>query len=304
MSTIDRIVFHFTGRAGNANSEAKCLCNLAFAHTQLRDYTAAHKSFTRAFASSDKAGNPYLKFQASEGLGAVSYLTGQFSNAVKHFQKALAVLDEIKQDTGIARERVREKLSDALEAEQKLARSQGTSSCNDGSGLGDVQAPHTLLSKRGRGALPPLDLAHSKGTARRREIVAGKHKDTSCDSELKAYVNTYREDDDNQSSNSSSEESVHVEPRLQAPPTPPETTPTQRSPREATPTQYVHEGSLAIGVDARELYTTHSVQGGRGRGRVKGQREIVPKATIHSEGADTQDAPTAHTQHSKVCIIV
>ncbi len=113
-----------TGKTTNHNSESKCLCNLAFAHTQLKHYQAAVESFTLALTKAKAAKNPYLQFQACEGLGAATFHLGQHTEAITNFNQALAVLDEIKQDTGIPRERVMEKLSDALEALQLQAHQQ------------------------------------------------------------------------------------------------------------------------------------------------------------------------------------
>ena len=117
-----------TGKIKNFNSEAKCLCNLAFAHTQLKDYPAASESFSNAFSKAQSADNHYLQFQATEGLGAVHYQLGEYNEAVKYFNQALAALDNIKQDTGMARERVMEKLSDAVEALQKQQQAQARKS--------------------------------------------------------------------------------------------------------------------------------------------------------------------------------
>ena len=117
-----------TGKTKNYNSEAKCLCNLAFAHTQLKDYRLAAESFSSALTKAQSARNPYMQFQACEGLGAANYHLDQCSEAITYFNLALEVLDEIKQDTGIARERVMEKLSDATEALQQKKSRRGTPS--------------------------------------------------------------------------------------------------------------------------------------------------------------------------------
>ena len=113
-----------TGKTKNFNSEAKCLCNLAFAYTQLKNYPSASESFKNALSSAKSADNHYLQFQATEGLGAVHYQLEEHNEAIKYFNHALVALDSIQQDTGIARERVMEKLSDALEALQKQRQDQ------------------------------------------------------------------------------------------------------------------------------------------------------------------------------------
>ena len=111
--------FHFTGRNTNHNSEAKCLCNLAVAEIHLGDYVAAKTSYLNAQKQAEAAGNLYLQFQASEGLGSLCIQTNRPKDAIHHLKQALKTLDEIKQDTGMARERVMEKLSDATEALHK-----------------------------------------------------------------------------------------------------------------------------------------------------------------------------------------
>ena len=106
------------GKTKNYNSEAKCLCNLAFAQTQLKDFPAAAESYSCALERAQSSRNPYLQFQACEGTGAAYYQMEQHGDAIRYFNQAILSLDEIKQDTGIARERVMEKLSDATEALQ------------------------------------------------------------------------------------------------------------------------------------------------------------------------------------------
>lgn len=103
-------------------AEAKCYCNLAFAYGQLKDFVAAAESFSLALTIAKSVGNLTLTFQALEGLGAVSFCTQQLSKAADYFQQALQVLAKIKDDTGMARERVMEKLSDVSMALQQKDR--------------------------------------------------------------------------------------------------------------------------------------------------------------------------------------
>ena len=126
------LILQCTGRANNFISEAKCLCNLAYAQTQLNNYSSSAESFTKALGRAGAANNPYLQFQSAEGLAASSYHLGQYNAAIKHFNLALTLLDQIGEDTGMARERVMEKLSDAREALQvlKQKRAQHSASLN------------------------------------------------------------------------------------------------------------------------------------------------------------------------------
>ena len=86
----------------------------------MKDYPESAKNFSNALAKAHKARNNYLQFQASEGLGAINYHMGRYGEAVSYFKQALEILNEIRQDTGIPRERVMEKLSDAEEALQMM----------------------------------------------------------------------------------------------------------------------------------------------------------------------------------------
>lgn len=72
------------------------------------------------------AENTYLQFQTCEGLGSTHQQLGRFGEAASYYQQALTILDQIGEDTGIARERVMEKLSQASEAlEEAKAKLQG-----------------------------------------------------------------------------------------------------------------------------------------------------------------------------------
>ena len=112
-------LFVHAGKLQSHSSEIKCLCNLAFAKSQLGDYSSSASSFTEALSRAQTAGDVCLQFQSCEGLGASHYRMNEYSKAVDSFTSALELLDKIEEDTGIARERVMEKLSDATEALQR-----------------------------------------------------------------------------------------------------------------------------------------------------------------------------------------
>ena len=97
----------------------KCLCNLAVAHAQLKDYGKAKEIFTGALEKATLANDHILQLQAHEGLGSVYYQMKKFPKAKESFHNALAVLQHIKYETGLARERIMEKISDVVEAEQQ-----------------------------------------------------------------------------------------------------------------------------------------------------------------------------------------
>ena len=97
----------------------KCLCNLAVAHAQLKDFGKAREIFTGALEKAILVNDHILQLQAHEGLGSVYYQMNKFPKAKESFHNALAVLQHIKYDTGLARERIMEKISDVVEAEQQ-----------------------------------------------------------------------------------------------------------------------------------------------------------------------------------------
>lgn len=145
----------------NHNSEIKCLCNLAFARSQLRDYSASASSFSEAFTKAQAVNNLHLQFQAREGEGACHYHMKLYSEAASSFNSALELLDQMEGDTGLARERVMEKLSDATEA---LGLSQGQASDplhSHGGNSGNIPSP--LVSSHSSTSSSPQSLHYSHG---------------------------------------------------------------------------------------------------------------------------------------------
>jgi len=107
--------FPETGKLGNHNSQSKCLCNLATAQLQLGQPEEAVVSFSNALAAAHKSCNIYLQLQACEGLGSIHIWWKKHGDAVGYLEQALMLLDSVPQDSGIARERIMEKLSGAQE---------------------------------------------------------------------------------------------------------------------------------------------------------------------------------------------
>ncbi|XP_019856666.1 PREDICTED: tetratricopeptide repeat protein 28-like [Amphimedon queenslandica] len=122
---VEGIMYHKTAASlynqlGQPVNEAKCLCNLALCQTQLQEYPLAHQSFTTALSLAQSETNNPLAFQALEGLGSLSYQTKNYEEARRCFNEALELLDSMRgEDTGLARERVMEKLSHVTETLQK-----------------------------------------------------------------------------------------------------------------------------------------------------------------------------------------
>lgn len=132
-------MFFGAGKVHNHNSESKSLCNLGYAQTQLNQLQEAAKTFSNALAKAYQAKNNFLQFQTCEGLGSINQQMGKYGDAVTCFQQALTILDQIREDTGIARERVMEKLSEASEALEKIKIKQGERENLDSESTGDEE---------------------------------------------------------------------------------------------------------------------------------------------------------------------
>lgn len=329
-----------------------------------------------------------LQFQASEGLGSLCIQTNYPKDAIHHLKQALKTLDEIKQDTGMARERVMEKLSDATEALQKgnsnhprstTISSEDESSEGDLPGLHESSGKHhptlpdpsseeqpsvlpdssllqsgennvstslsgksleivsslPLPAKKATASLPPIRSPkltltpakgvdgsategpsavgkvplHKKSTRRRRNVlgIVNEIPDT-YEQQLNAYVDSIKHDASPASSSdtnlSSGEEhsdhllgasvfSRHASKGYSR---------SQKSPLS------VGEGSLAIGPNARELYTTGTTvvekeHGKGGKPRIQVKTEIVPVGKEPCTQT-TQAEGRGQSQQSKVCLIL
>ena len=141
-------------------AEAKCLCNLAFAQTQVHDFKSATHSFSIALSKSEIIHNSVLQFQALEGLGSVCYHSNQLSKSISYFEQALRVLDEVGEETGMARERVMEKLSDVTEAQQ-------TNSNKDTSN----EVDHTII--------PSSSVVHKQARVKQRRTIDSRGRQNS-----------------------------------------------------------------------------------------------------------------------------
>lgn len=78
-------------------------------------HNLAINTYSEALLTAHCSRDKLLVIQASEGLGAVYFNTGQYNNAIENYKQALEVLDTVSSDTGLARERVMEKLSCVIE---------------------------------------------------------------------------------------------------------------------------------------------------------------------------------------------
>lgn len=329
---------------GNYNSESKSLCNLAFAQTQLHRLQKAIKSFSNALAKAHLAKNTYLQFQTCEGLGSTHNLMGRFGEAASYYQQALAILDRIGEDTGIARERVMEKLSEATEAlQQAQARRGGREVSSKGedpftskdfreSVLGEVEEQDrtplspkakkpSITERRGIKALPPIRATEAEKLSERpphKPIVPpststkGKERLPRIDSESnhsECFSQPDTESDVDAAANTSqgswSEELAAVRQMDKA-----------IELHSATPTARSHsvrQGSLALGPYARDNFTVLTTEEwGMGKGgkrkRLK-RSEIVPTSPscVSTNSSRTTAPPQVETtaqQQSRVCTIL
>lgn len=251
-------------------------------------------SFSNALALARLAENTYLQFQTCEGLGCVHHQMGRYGEAAGNFQQALAILDHIKEDTGIARERIMEKLSEVLEAP----------------GMGGDHTPlprwtswtaHTENAKQPsiterRGVkLAPIKQPHPHKQADSAKMQRDSDDNSDYSTQLQAYMDSYTQHGSQSSIELQS--TRHRDEQI--------ATPTSRHMDEqiATPTVQVREGSLAIGPNARENFTIQTIEEwskGKG-GKTQRQRrsEIVATSPGNSPAStQQQDTDTQAIQHT------
>ena len=233
----------------------------------------------------------------------------RFSDAEGTFTSALELLDNTEGDAETVRERVMKKLSDVREASQKSTRADPSPSSES------QRSPSHNESMEE--AAQESRVSSAEGREGKREATARSNTPQSQDSherELQAYeeaLNSSRgssealEGTSHHFTDNSSQRSrlEHSLPQGQS--------------GVMSPHLTVTEGSLAIGANARELYTVQQRRteaGGKGKRqktsciteivrRGEGGREQEP-----AEGEDdTDDSPQSHgaaTVHSKTCLIL
>ena len=241
------------------------------------------------------------------------YHMKQYTEAVGSFNSALELLDKIKEDTGIARERVMEKLSDTTEILQKSTKAsdQLSPASPECSQLPKSHSQANSISKS------PLDHSvektsqiSSKGPGKgKQRRTTETHRTSfqnqdSCDLEIQAYEETLISSDDSSDhelnasdDRNEHERTSHLEasgPGYQAHTAGAQQhTPTSISSHSSLlqgqgvnhPQSPVTEGSLAIGPNARDTYTIESSrvksEGKRRRSRgVKVLTEIVEREKV------------------------
>lgn len=99
--------------------EVKCLCNLGFAQAQVQEYSTSVNTFSVAVSKAKKLNNRLLIVQSLEGLGSALYHLKQYSESQLYFEKALTIVSANKKDdSGLAKERLMEKISDVVEIQK------------------------------------------------------------------------------------------------------------------------------------------------------------------------------------------
>ena len=280
---------------------------MAFAQTQVHDFISATHSFSIALSKSEIIHNSVLQFQALEGLGSVCFHSNQLSKSVSYFEQALRVLDEVGEGTGMARERVMEKLSDVAEAQQ-------TNNNKDTSNEVDHTTPSSsvvhkqarvkqrcTIDSRGRqnsasmlhppltpipllitphnvrfsegGVIPPIHDRHTPSIIVTSESpYNSRHRrhDDSYTQDLKAYINSYSDGSLHSStltSLTSDTSSTHLAHSVFG---------TNKvtssgmvgSSTSATPhSPDIPEGSLALGPNTKQLFTVEPLEDSTGRGK-------------------------------------
>lgn len=317
------IIFPIAGRLKRYQCEVKCLCNLAFAQSQLEDYTLSSTTFSEALDKARTIEDAYLQFQACEGLGVCHYHLNQHSTAVESFNNALQLLDTIKDDTGIARERVMEKLSDVTEtlknsaeedADHLMAADRSQSALSSQPSSAEDTSRQPLNSSTERTPQPPSEtgIGKKRGSNELQTQPTTLQNQDSCDLEIKAYEQTLASNE-----SSSDEENVAV---VQQPVLTPQRSLLQ-GPSASYPQSPVTEGSLSIGQNARDTYT---IQRSRVENEGKGRRrrdttEIVERERKESTSERdevamgsvpindhhlSRDHSHGTTQHSRTCRIL
>ncbi|XP_068128627.1 tetratricopeptide repeat protein 24-like isoform X2 [Hyperolius riggenbachi] len=103
------------GSLGERNAQGQCLCNLAFAYSQLKNYDLAEFYYLQALQAFVDADDPMRQCHVCEGLGATYFCLGNLDQAISYYKKALTMSGQSKGTTDAIRERILGKLTDVIE---------------------------------------------------------------------------------------------------------------------------------------------------------------------------------------------
>ncbi|XP_069480453.1 tetratricopeptide repeat protein 24-like [Ambystoma mexicanum] len=115
------------GDLGDSNRQGQCLCNLAYAFSQLEKYDKAEFYYQQALRAFTDAGELRGQWVAVEGMAASQFRLGDTDQAIDSYKQAVEVFVKAKETSEIWRERLLRKLTDAIEygASQKHPESPG-----------------------------------------------------------------------------------------------------------------------------------------------------------------------------------
>uniref|UniRef100_A0A8C5PAH0 Uncharacterized protein n=1 Tax=Leptobrachium leishanense TaxID=445787 RepID=A0A8C5PAH0_9ANUR len=103
------------GSLGERNSQGQCLCNLAYAYSQLKNYEMSEFYYLQALNAFVDAGDILKQSQVSEGLGASYFCLGNHDQSIFYYKQALTLFGKSKETSDLPRERILQKLADAIE---------------------------------------------------------------------------------------------------------------------------------------------------------------------------------------------
>ncbi|XP_068026547.1 tetratricopeptide repeat protein 24 [Melanerpes formicivorus] len=102
------------GALGNRRAQGQCFGNLAYACCQLGNHEGAAQNYLHALQAFQDTGDVEGQWQACEGLGAACCRLGDPQKAVGHYKEALTLLSQCQGTPRAARDRVVQKLTDAI----------------------------------------------------------------------------------------------------------------------------------------------------------------------------------------------
>ncbi|XP_030044726.1 tetratricopeptide repeat protein 24 isoform X2 [Microcaecilia unicolor] len=103
------------GTLGERHAQGQCLCNLAFAYSQLKNYNMAEFYYQQALCAFSDVGEIHGQWQACEGLGAIHFCLGNKDQAISYYKQALSLFGKSKETSDILRERILGKLVHVIE---------------------------------------------------------------------------------------------------------------------------------------------------------------------------------------------
>ncbi|XP_073474913.1 tetratricopeptide repeat protein 24-like isoform X2 [Aquarana catesbeiana] len=171
------------GSLGERNEQGQCLCNLAFAYSQLKNFDMAEFYYLQALQAFVDADDPRRQCHVSEGLGATYFCLGNLDQAIHYYKKALTLSGSAKETSDMIRERILEKLTDAIE--YKAARQCTDTSSKSVSQKRSNQSPSNCANDDCKSVTSQFhescDVGHTEQS--------GQEEDNNEDSDLEELLN-------------------------------------------------------------------------------------------------------------------